>query len=171
MAVLDIVMDPAPVLRRGTEQVTEFDDNLQRLVDDMLETMYEVNGVGLAAPQVGIALRLAVMDVTMERNESFVLVNPEIIERRGKQIMAAGCLSVPGAYDKVERSEWVKVKAQDRHGEWFEIEGEGLKAECLQHEIDHLDGMLFLDHLSPLKQRRLREKMKKTLKSRKRKQN
>ncbi len=170
MAVLDIVMDPAPVLRQGTEPVTEFDDDLQRLIDDMLETMYEVNGVGLAAPQIGVALRLAVMDVTMERNESYVLINPEVVERRGEQLMAAGCLSVPGAYDKVERAEWVKVKAQDRHGEWFEIEGEGLKAECLQHEIDHLDGKLFLDHLSPLKQRRLREKMKKTLKTRKRRQ-
>ncbi len=161
-------MDPAPVLRQGTQPVTEFDDALQQLIDDMLETMYAVNGVGLAAPQIGNTLRLAVMDVSMERNEPVVLVNPEVVESRGRQLMAAGCLSVPGAYDKVERAEWVKVKAQDRHGNWFEIEGEGLRSECLQHEIDHLDGTLFLDHLSPLKQRRLREKMKKTLKARKR---
>lgn len=164
MALLKVVFHPHPVLAKVAEPVTQFDDALKKLVQDMYETMYEENGVGLAAPQVAISKRLAVVDVSDERNKPFVIINPEIIEKEGEELMEAGCLSVPHTYDKVPRATRVKVRAQDETGKFFEIEGDGLLAHCLQHEIDHLNGKLYIDYLSPLKRRMLLKKMEKSLK-------
>lgn len=164
MALIPIVYCSHPVLHRVAEPVTEFDDALKKLVSDMYETMYHANGVGLAAPQIAIGKRIAVIDVSDERNQPFCIINPEIIERQGTELMEAGCLSVPGTYDKVPRATYVKVRAQKETGEFFEIEGEGLLGHCLQHEIDHLDGKLYIDYLSALKKRMLIKKMEKFLK-------
>lgn len=165
MALLKVVYHPHPVLARKADPVTEFDDNLKKLVQDMYETMYEENGVGLAAPQVAISKRLAVIDVSDEGNQPFCIINPEIIEKEGMEMMEAGCLSVPHTYDKVPRAVRVKVRAQDETGKFFEIEGTGLLGHCLQHEIDHLDGKLYIDYLSSLKRGMLIKKMNKFLKN------
>lgn len=153
-----------PVLHKKAEPVTEFDEKLAVLIQDMYETMYKENGVGLAAPQVGIGKRIATIDVSDTRDKPFVIINPEILEKEGTELMEAGCLSIPGTYDKVPRATRVKVRAQDVSGHFFEIEGEGLLAHCLQHEIDHLDGTLYIDYLSPLKKRMWLKKMEKYLK-------
>ncbi|HSW93177.1 MAG TPA: peptide deformylase [Gammaproteobacteria bacterium] len=164
MALLKVVFYPHPALSAIAEPVTEFDASLKTLIQDMIETMYEEDGVGLAAPQVNIRKRLAVLDVSDDGKKPFAIINPEIIEKRGEELMQAGCLSVPHTYDKVPRATWVKVRAQDETGAFFEIEGEGLMAHALQHEIDHLDGILYIDYLSPLKRQMLLKKMKKNLK-------
>lgn len=164
MALLKVVYCAHPVLHKKAEPVTVFDEDLKTLVKDMIETMYHENGVGLAAPQVAIGKRLATIDVSDERNKPFVIINPEIIEARGEEIMEAGCLSVPGTYGGVPRATYVKVRAQDEYGKFFEIEGEGLLGHCLQHEIDHLDGKLYIDYFSPLKRNMLVKKMQKFLK-------
>jgi peptide deformylase len=164
MALLKVVFYPHPVLAKIAEPITQFDEDLKKWIQDMIETMYAENGVGLAAPQVAVAKRLAVIDVSEERNQPFVIINPEIIEKHGEELMEAGCLSVPNTYDKVPRATRVKVRAQDETGKFFEIEGEGLLAHCLQHEIDHLNGKLYIDYLSPLKRKRLIKKMEKNLK-------
>lgn len=170
MAILPVVYySHHPALHKKAALVTEFDDALQTLVKDMIETMYQQDGVGLAAPQVGISKRLAVIDVSEERNKPFCIINPEILESRGSELMEAGCLSVPGTFDKVPRATYVKVRAQDVHGQFFEIEGENLLGHCLQHEIDHLDGKLYIDYLSPLKKRMLLKKMEKKILADKRK--
>lgn len=153
-----------PVLHKKAEPVTEFDEKLAVLVQDMYETMYKENGVGLAAPQVGIGKRIATIDVSDTRDKPFVIINPEILAQEGTELMEAGCLSIPGTYDKVPRATHVKVRAQNVSGDFFEIEGEGLLAHCLQHEIDHLDGKLYIDYLSPLKKRMWLKKMEKYLK-------
>jgi peptide deformylase len=163
MAILKIVYHPHPVLSKVSAQVTEFDDALKKLIDDMIETMYEANGVGLAAPQVAISKQIAVIDVTDERNKPFCIINPVIIEADGRELMDAGCLSVPGTHDKVPRAVRVKVKAQDVNGKFFEIEGTDLLGHCLQHEIDHLNGKLYIDHLSSLKRSMQIKKMEKFL--------
>ena len=126
--------------------------------------MYEVNGAGLAATQVGLDIRVAVIDVTADRSQPLVLVNPKIIDSAREQSLDMGCLSLPGCWAAVKRAGWVKVRAQDRYGETFEMEGEGVLAEAFQHEIDHLDGILFIDKLSPLKQKMVRQRAKKVLK-------
>ncbi|HBB52715.1 MAG TPA: peptide deformylase [Legionellales bacterium] len=167
MALLKILYLPDERLRKISTPVTEFNDELQTLIEDMFETMYEANGVGLAAPQIGVNIRLSVVDVSPEKNERQVFVNPEIIQAEGKEKFKEGCLSVPGAMEIVERSKNIKVKALDRHGKPFEIECDGLLAECLQHEIDHLNGKLFLDLLSPIKKERARKDLEKYLKSHK----
>ena len=164
MALLKVVYYPHPVLAQVANPVTEFDENLKQFIQDMIETMYAENGVGLAAPQVAIGKRLAVLDVSDEQNKPFVIINPEIIERHGEEMMQAGCLSVPNTYDKVPRATKVKVRAQDETGKFFEIEGEGLLSHALQHEIDHLNGKLYIDYLSPLKRRMLIKKMEKHIK-------
>jgi len=166
MARLKVVFYPHPVLAKKAEPVTQFDDALKKFIQDMIETMYEENGVGLAAPQVAISKRLAVIDVSEERNKPFVIINPDIIEKHGEELMEAGCLSVPHTYDKVPRATKVKVRAQDETGKFFEIEGDGLLGHCLQHEIDHLNGKLYIDYLSPLKRKMLIKKMEKNLKHR-----
>ncbi|MDP3559277.1 MAG: peptide deformylase [Legionellaceae bacterium] len=161
MTLRTIIYLPHPTLRLKAKPVTQIDDDLQVLIDDMIETMYHANGVGLAAPQINVSLQLSVIDVSPTRDQPMVLINPEIIASDGSATYQEGCLSVPGVYETVTRAEKVKVKAQDRHGKWFEVEGDGLFGECLQHEIDHLNGTLFIDLLSPLKRTFARRKFEK----------
>ena len=168
MALLNLVDESNPVLRTPTQPVTDFGDDFQKTVDDLLETMYHVNGAGLAATQVGLGIRIAVIDVTSDHSQPLVLVNPEVIETAKEQNMEMGCLSLPGHWAAVKRAGWVKIRAQDRHGEFYEMEGEGILAEAFQHEIDHLDGILFIDKLSPLKQKMVRQRAKKFLKKQQR---
>lgn len=163
MTILQIVYHPHPTLRKVAETVTEFDSHLQQFIKDMIETMYHANGVGLAAPQVAVSKRIAVIDATETRDHPFCIINPEIIEKSTEELMEAGCLSVPGTYDKVPRATHVKVRAQNETGQFFELEGEGLLGHCLQHEIDHLQGKLYIDYLSPLKRNMLIKKMDKHL--------
>ncbi|HHF7367206.1 TPA: peptide deformylase [Legionella bozemanae] len=161
MAIHPILYLPDARLRAVAKPVIDFDDKLQTLIDDMFETMYDARGVGLAAPQIGISLRLSVIDITGEKQEQMVIINPEIIASEGEKKFEEGCLSVPGAYDTVIRAEKVTVKALDRNGTPYEIKAEGLLAECLQHEIDHMNGKLFIDLLSPLKKAMARKKLDK----------
>lgn len=167
MTLLKVVYCSHPVLHKKAEPVTQFDDALKTLVKDMIETMYYENGVGLAAPQVAIGKRIATIDVSENHDQPFCIINPEIIEKQGEELMEAGCLSVPGTHGKVPRATYVKVRAQDETGKFFEIEGEGLLGHCLQHEIDHLDGKLYIDYFSPLKRAITVKKMQKFLKHQK----
>ena len=160
MALLNILCYPDPRLHKVAKPVTAFDDKLRVLVADMLETMYESQGVGLAATQVDVHQRLVVMDTTDERNQPTVLVNPEITWFSEERVKGEeGCLSVPGIYDGVERAVAVKVKAADEHGKVRELSAEGLMAVCVQHELDHLMGKVFVEYLSPLKRNRIKTKM------------
>jgi peptide deformylase len=161
MAVLQILQHPDARLRQKAQTVTVFDASLQNLINDLFETMYDAPGVGLAANQVGVSKRLAVMDCADKGAlpQPMVIINPEILERADEQTMEEGCLSVPGYTDNVKRYSKLRMKALDRHGQPFELEAEGLMAQAIQHEIDHLDGKLFLDYLSSLKRERLRKKM------------
>jgi peptide deformylase len=161
MAIHKIVFLPDPCLRAPCARVEEFNDELQQLIDDMFDTMYSARGVGLAAPQIGINLRLAVIDVTPDKSKQFVLINPELLESHGEEIYDEGCLSVPSAYDTVTRAARVKMQATDRHGKDYVLEAEGLLCEAIQHEIDHLNGKLFVDLLSPVKRERARKKLEK----------
>ena len=161
MALLPILHFPDPRLRQKAKPVTQFDAALSRLVDDMFDTMYAAPGIGLAATQVNVQLRLVVIDVSDEKTDPRVFVNPEILESRGEEEMDEGCLSVPGFYETVRRADWVCVRALDRHGQPFELETDGLLAVCIQHELDHLDGKLFVDYLSSLKRDRIRRKLEK----------
>ena len=159
MAILDVVTYPDPRLTRIAEPVKIIDNKIKKLVDDMAETMYEAPGVGLAATQVGELKRVMVIDVSEEKNQLRVFINPEIIKKEGTAINEEGCLSVPGFYDKVERAETVMVTALDRDGQRFTINASGLLAVCIQHEIDHLDGHVFVEYLSPLKANRIKNKL------------
>ena len=161
MAILDILHYPDTRLRNRARPVERVDDEIRRLVDDMFETMYAAPGIGLAAVQVNVPRRVIVLDVSEERNEPLCLINPEIVEASGEETMEEGCLSVPGYYDTVTRAERIRVKALDREGRPFEIEADGLLAVCVQHEIDHLDGKLFVDYLSSLNRQRVRRKLEK----------
>jgi peptide deformylase len=161
MAIRKILYLPDDRLRKVAKPVETFDDNLQTLIDDMFDTMYQARGVGLAAPQIGVSLRLSVIDIIGDKTAQLVIINPEIVSSTGEKEFDEGCLSVPGAYDTVVRAEQVTVKALDRLGQPFELFGEGLLAECLQHEIDHLNGKLFIDLLSPLKRMMARRKLDK----------
>jgi peptide deformylase len=163
----EVVKYPDPVLAKPGAPVTVFDAKLRTLVDEMFESMYAAQGIGLAAPQISISQRLTVIDCSFKKNpeEKIVLINPEIIERDGKQIEEEGCLSLPDIREKVQRAAWVKVKAQNVDGEWFEVEGEELLARAMQHEIDHLDGILFIDRLSRLKRDLVLRKIKKLQKN------
>jgi peptide deformylase len=161
MAILDILHFPDHRLRNKAKPVSEVDDNLRQLIDDMFETMYDAPGIGLAAVQVNVPKRVVVIDISEERDQPLALVNPEILERRGEEEMDEGCLSVPGVYETVKRAEWIKLRALGRDGEPFEMETDGLLAVCVQHEIDHLDGKLFVDYLSNLKRQRIRKKLEK----------
>jgi len=161
MTIHKILYLPDPRLRQIAKPVLQFDDNLQRLIDDMFETMYDAKGVGLAAPQIGVDLRLSVIDVIGDGREQLVLANPEIIQAEGKKEYQEGCLSVPGAYDTVTRADKVIMRAQDRQGNFYEMSADGLLGECFQHEIDHLNGKLFVDLLSPLKRTMARKKLEK----------
>lgn len=158
MARLPILEYPDPRLRIRAERVTVVDDEIKQLVDDMFETMYAAPGIGLAATQVNVHKRIIVIDVSDERDEPYCFINPEIVSEDGRDSYEEGCLSVPGLYDYVERAERIKVKALDRNGEPFELEAEGLLAQCIQHEMDHLEGKLFVDYLSQLKRERIRKR-------------
>ncbi len=163
MALLNILHHPDPRLREKAQQVERFDAALQTLIDDMFETMYDAPGVGLAATQVGVALRLAVMDCSEDKAapQPMVIINPEILESSDPEVMEEGCLSVPGVADKIQRYTHLKMRALDRDGKPFELMAEGLLAQAIQHEIDHLDGTLYIDRLSTIKRDRLLKKLRK----------
>ncbi|NLG77826.1 MAG: peptide deformylase [Xanthomonadaceae bacterium] len=166
MALLPILEFPDPRLRTRAQPVEAVDASLRKLIDDMFETMYAAPGIGLAATQVNVHKRVVVIDVSETRDQPLVLINPEILERRGVEESEEGCLSVPGIYDKVRRAEHVRVRTLDREGKSIEFEADGLLAVCIQHEIDHLDGKLFVDYLSDLKRTRIRKKLEKERKGR-----
>jgi peptide deformylase len=161
MAIRKIIYLPDERLRKMAKMVEVFDDSLQTLINDMFDTMYDARGVGLAAPQIGVSLRLSVIDVIGDKSNQLVIINPELISTTGQKEFDEGCLSVPGAYDTVIRAEKVTIRALDRFGTSFELNADGLLAECLQHEIDHLNGKLFIDLLSPLKRTMARRKLEK----------
>jgi len=163
MPLLNILRYPDARLHKVAAPVTVFDDGLKRLVADMAETMYAAPGIGLAATQVDVHKQIIVVDVSERRDSLVVLVNPEILEATGVSDIEEGCLSVPGIYELVERAERVKVRAFDRNGNPFTLEAQGLLAVCIQHEMDHLKGKVFVENLSQLKQQRIRAKLAKQL--------
>ena len=164
MALLDILHFPDPRLRNVAAPVEEITNEIKQLVDDMFETMYAAPGIGLAATQVNVHQRIIVVDVSETHNEPICLINPELVELAGTEQMEEGCLSVPGVFELVERADSIKVSAWDREGKPFSLEADGLLAVCIQHEIDHLDGKLFVDYLSQLKRSRIRKKLQKSQK-------
>lgn len=161
MAILNILHFPDPRLRNKAQVVKTFDENLRKLAADMLETMYQAPGIGLASIQVNDPRRLVVIDVSENHDDPLCLVNPEILEKRGEHKMDEGCLSVPGVYEPVTRATDIKVRAQNLDGETIEFEADDLLAVCIQHELDHLEGKLFIDNLSSLKRQRIRKKLEK----------
>ncbi|WP_300438712.1 peptide deformylase [Zoogloea sp.] len=161
MALLPILRYPDPRLHTRAAPVLKVDDSIRKLVADMAETMYEAPGIGLAATQVDVHQRVVVIDVSEDNSALLALINPEIISRSGEQVCEEGCLSVPGIYDKVTRAEQVRVRALNQKGETFELDAEGLLAVCIQHELDHLDGKVFVEYLSKLKQTRIKDKLAK----------
>jgi peptide deformylase len=161
MAKLSILEFPDPRLRTVAKPVGQVDDEMRRLIDDMFETMYDAPGIGLAATQVDVHLRLLVLDVSEDKSRPLVFINPEILENEGSQVYQEGCLSVPGIYADVTRADRVRVRALDRDGKAFEIDADGLLAVCIQHEMDHLAGKVFVDYLSPLKREQVRKKLAK----------
>ncbi|BDR11956.1 peptide deformylase 2 [Comamonas testosteroni] len=165
MAILPILCYPDPRLHKVAQPVAQVDERIQTLVKDMLETMYDAQGIGLAATQIDVHERVIVIDVSEKRNEPMALINPEILwASEEKQLGEEGCLSVPGIYDGVERSIAVKVKALDENGNSREIDAEGMLAICIQHEMDHLLGKVFVEYLSPLKRNRIKTKLVKAQK-------
>ncbi len=163
----EVVKWPDPVLAKRGDEVTVFDDELRQLVDEMFESMYVAQGIGLAAPQISISKRITVIDVSFKKNpaDKLALINPEIVHLEGRQVEEEGCLSLPEIREKVVRAARVRVKAQDVHGKWFEVEGDELLARALQHEIDHLDGVLFIDRISRLKRELVLRKIRKMQKN------
>jgi peptide deformylase len=163
----DIVKYPDPILAKVGEPVTEFTPELRQLVAEMFDSMYAAEGIGLAAPQIGISRQITVIDVSFKERpeDKLVLINPEIVDHEGRQTEEEGCLSLPEIRAKVERAAWVKVRAQDEHGEFFEVEGEELLARAMLHEIDHLHGVLFIDRVSRLKRDLILRKIKKLQKN------
>ena len=164
MSKLTVLHFPDPRLRKKARPVAGVDAGIRQLSQDMLETMYAENGIGLAATQVNVQQRVVVMDLSAERKEPVTLVNPEIMEKSGTEEMEEGCLSVPGYSDLVQRAEKITYRYLNLDGEEIEDEADGLRAVCIQHEIDHLDGKLFIDYLSPMKKRRIRKKIEKQTK-------
>lgn len=161
MALLNILQYPDPKLRQRAKAVESVTDDIRQLVDDMAETMYAASGIGLAAVQVNVLKRVIVIDMSDDRKDLLVLINPELVSVDGKQLIEEGCLSVPGVYAPVQRAETVRVRALDRNGEQFELDAEGLQAVCIQHEIDHLEGKVFVEYLSRLKQSRIKRRLQK----------
>jgi peptide deformylase len=166
MTKLVILEYPDPRLRKTAQAVTAVDDAVRQLADDMLETMYSKNGVGLAATQVDVHKRLIVLDVSDSRDQPLVLINPQLLSLEGKGPGEEGCLSLPGIYDKLSRATHIRVRALGRDGQSFEMEAEGLLAVCIQHEMDHLEGKLFVDYLSELKRTLIRRRLEKERKNR-----
>jgi peptide deformylase len=165
MAILNILHFPDERLRTKAKPVAEVTNKHRTLISDMLETMYDAPGIGLAATQVNVHERILVIDISDEKDQPVVLINPEILEKEGDQEFDEGCLSVPGIYETLHRAEKVRVKALNDKGEKFEMRAEGLLAICIQHEIDHLEGKLFVDYLSQLKKQRIRKKLEKQQKN------
>ena len=165
MALLEILHFPDPRLRLKAEPVVQVDNQVRQMVKDMFETMYDAPGIGLAATQVNIQLEIIVIDVSENKDEPICLINPKIVNQVGQEEMQEGCLSVPGFYENVKRAEQVTIQALNEQGESFEIEADGLLAVCIQHEMDHLQGKLFVDYLSPLKRQRIKKKLEKLEKS------
>ncbi|NNC98944.1 MAG: peptide deformylase [Gammaproteobacteria bacterium] len=165
MPILEILVYPDPRLRKIAKPVTTVDDKIRRLVSDLTMTMYEANGIGLAATQVDVHLQVIVIDISDTRDQPLVLINPKIIEKDGEQIQDEGCLSVPEYYAPVARAENIRVSALDEQGEIYELAADGLLAVCIQHEMDHLKGKVFVDYLSRLKQDRVRKKQLKRMRS------
>jgi peptide deformylase len=163
----EVVKYPDPVLAKMGERVTEFTPELEQLVEEMFDSMYAAEGIGLAAPQIGISKQITVIDVSFKERpeDKLVLINPEVLDREGRQVEEEGCLSLPDIRAKVERASWVKVRAQNVKGEFFEIEGEELLARALLHEIDHLHGVLFIDRVSRLKRDLILRRIKKLIKN------
>jgi peptide deformylase len=161
LSILTILEFPDDRLRKKAAVVQKVDEKIKKLVNDMLETMYESNGVGLAATQVNVHQRVIVIDVSEEKDAPLCLINPEIVAKTGEEESSEGCLSVPGFFEKVTRAQTVTVKALDKDGKPFELEADELLAVCVQHEMDHLEGKLFVDYLSPLKRQRIKTKMQK----------
>ncbi len=161
MTQLSILTIPDKRLKTVAKKVTQFDDALEKFVNDMLETMYLAPGIGLAATQVNEHQQIVVIDISEDKNQPLVLINPKIVKKEGKQIHEEGCLSVPGIYAKVKRAEFIEVEAQDVKGDAINFEAEELLAVCIQHEVDHLKGIVFLDHLSPLKRKMALKKLEK----------
>ena len=161
MAVLDVLIYPDENLATVCQPVEKVDDELRQFIDDMFETMYQHEGIGLAAPQVNVLKRVITIDIEGDKANQIVLINPEILESSGETGIEEGCLSIPGCRALVPRKEKLTVKALNRQGEEFILDADGLLAICIQHEIDHLNGVLFVDHISPLKRQRFREKMQK----------
>ncbi len=159
MALLEILHFPDARLRLKAQPVARVDDNVRQMARDMLETMYEAPGIGLAATQVNIQLQIIVIDVSEQKDQPLCLINPEILAADGSEEMQEGCLSVPGYYENVTRAEKIKVRALNTEGETFELEADDLLAVCIQHEMDHLEGKLFVDYLSPLKRQRIKNKL------------
>lgn len=159
MATLDILVYPDDRLRTVAKPVSTVDDSVRNVLDDMFETMYDAPGVGLAATQVNIHERIVVIDVSEDKNQPIALINPQIISTEGAAEGEEGCLSIPGVYENVKRAEKVKFSALDRDGKTYEMEADGLLAVCVQHEVDHLDGKMFVDYLSGMKRRRIKKKM------------
>ena len=167
MAILDILEFPDPRLRTTAKKVVEVDDSVRRLVDDMFETMYAAPGIGLAATQVNVHKQIVVIDISEEKNQPLVFINPEIeVLDQTLHEYDEGCLSVPGHYESVTRPQHIRVRALDRDGKSFTLEPDGLLAVCIQHERDHLDGKLFVDYLSQIKRQRIRKKLEKQQKIR-----
>ena len=164
MPLLDILRFPDTRLRTKAKKLTDVTDEIRLVVDDMLETMYDAPGIGLAATQVNIHKQIVVIDISEEKIEPLCLINPKILQSSGSEINEEGCLSVPEYFAEVNRAEEVTVEALDREGNKFTLEAEGLLAVCIQHELDHLKGNLFVDYLSPLKQKRLKKKLEKIAK-------
>ena len=159
MAKLSILEFPDPRLRKTASPISNIDDNLRTLIDDMFETMYAAPGIGLAATQVNVHKRLLIADVSADQTEPHAFINPEIIEKDGEIVTEEGCLSVPGYYEEVQRAEHIRVRFENRDGEQVEMEVEGLLAVCVQHEVDHLDGKLFVDYLSEAKRQQIRKRL------------
>jgi peptide deformylase len=161
MALLTILRYPDPRLHKVAAKVTQVDDNIRKLIKDMAETMYAAPGIGLAATQVDVHKRLIVIDISETRDQLKVLINPQLLAASGEADCEEGCLSVPGVYEKVRRAERIKVSALDRNGQPFTLDAEGLLAVCIQHEMDHLEGRVFVEHLSRLKQQRIMTRLRK----------
>jgi len=161
VSILPVLEFPDPRLRNVASPVKQVNNKIKSMVDDMFETMYDAHGVGLAATQVDIQLQLIVIDVSEEKNDPLCLINPEIISESGREESDEGCLSVPGIFEPIQRAEVIRVKALNKEGGVFEMDADGLLAVCIQHEMDHLLGKLFVDYLSPLKRNRIKKKMQK----------
>lgn len=161
MAILNILHYPDPRLRQKALPVEKVDNETKQFISDMFETMYDAPGIGLAATQANVQKRIIVIDISEDKSQPLCFVNPEILQSEGEEIMEEGCLSVPGIYEKVKRADHIKVRALDREGKEFEMEADGILSTCIQHEMDHLEGKLFVDYLSELKRQRIRKKLEK----------